>query len=142
MNSRKLPVAFVLFLAVGLASCGTMRRAGKDLGVVVLSPAIALYGGGTDGVAEARNIREGLGGSTFTEVLVLPPAFVYHTLKHVVYAAIHAVDFALFPAYGLAELHPYGPEIEPLDYYTGTIFDEDPDEKSGTDAESGEERRD
>ena len=27
----------------------------------------------------------------------------------------------------MADLHPYGPEIKPLDIYTGTIFDYESD---------------
>ena len=40
---------------------------------------------------------------------------------------------------GAAELHPYGPEIMPLDFYQGTVFDTWAKKgKKGTDAETGE----
>lgn len=141
MNARKLTfLTLVAFLGLSLASCGTARRAGKDLSVSVLSPGIILYGGGVDGFTSAQEVREGLGGGVFTEVLTLPPAFVVHAVKHTFICAAHAVDFVLSPIYGVAELHPYGPEVEPLDYYTGTIFDKEAG-SSGTDAQSGEAAR-
>lgn len=137
MRARQLTILTLFaFLGLTLASCGTARRAGKDAAVTVLSPGIILYGGGVDGFTTAQEVREGLGGGVFTEVLALPPAFVIHAVKHTFIAGAHAVDLLFAPVYGLAELHPYGPEVKPLDYYTGTVFDED--RPAGTDAESGE----
>lgn len=139
MNLRTSCVlAFVAFLVLSLSSCGTVRRAGKDLGVVAVSPALVLYGGFTDGYTTAREVRTGLGGGPIVEVITMIPASIFHTVKHAIYIVFHAVDFVLFPVYGAAELHPYGPEIKPLDYYTGTFFDQEP-KKSATDASSGEE---
>ena len=138
MNPRKSCVlAFVASLALLLTSCGTARRAGKDLGVVAVSPALVLYGGFTDAYTTAKEVRNGLGGGPVVEVITMIPAAVVHTVKHAIYVVFHAVDFVLFPVYGAAELHPYGPEIEPLDYYTGTIFDKET-KRSATDASSGE----
>lgn len=140
MKLRNAPLfAFLALLLAGLSACGTMRRAGKDLGVVVISPILIPYAGGTDTVATSQEVKNGLGGSAATEVLAFIPAFVFHTVKHALYTVIHAVDFCFFPIYGLADLHPYGPEIEPLDYYQNTWFDESKDDKQkGTDAQSGE----
>lgn len=139
MNARKLTIlTLIAFLGLSLTSCGTARRAGKDAAVTLLSPGIILYGGGVDGFTSAQEVREGLGGGVFTEVLTLPPAFAIHAVKHTFIVAAHAVDFVLSPVYGVAELHPYGPEVEPLDYYTGTIFDKEEGGASGTDAQSGE----
>lgn len=138
MNPRKVGiVALFAALCLVLSSCGTARRAGKDLGITVASPFVVLYGGGTDAYTTAREARTGSDSGTMTEVLVMVPAFVWHTFKHAIYCVIHAVDFCVFPVYGLAELHPTGPEIVPLDYYTGTIFDEEP-KSSSTDPSSGE----
>lgn len=136
MNLRKLTIPAIL-LALTLTSCGTARRAGKDLFIAVATPVTMLYGGGTDAVSTAEGVRDGLDGGTPTQVLATIPAFVYHAVKHGVYGVIHAVDFVLFPVYGVADLHPYGPEVEPLDYYTGTWFDERGDD-SGVDSDSGE----
>jgi len=138
LNARKASFFVAVLLSLTLASCGTMRRLGKDLTVTVLSPAIALYGGGTDGYAAAKNVREGFGENAGIEVIALPFTFVYHTIKHALYCGYHAFDALLFPAYGLAELNDFGPEVEPLDIYTGTWFDKASDGASGTDAESGE----
>ncbi len=141
MNLRKSFVAAAVLLALTLSSCGTMRRAGKDLGIVVASPILIPYAGFADGFTDAKNVGEGLGpGATPTyEVLVIPFSTAWGLIKHTFFVALHAVDFVAFPIYGAAELYPYGPEIEPLDYYSGTPFDREPDEKSGTDAETGEQ---
>ncbi len=137
MNLRKPTfLALTAVFALTLASCGTMRRAGKDAGVVLFSPIIIPYGGFTDGFNGAQGVRKGLDGTGATEVLALPFTTTYHLVKHTLWAVIHLVDFVVFPIYGAAELHPNGPEIEPLDSYTGTIFDSN--SAKATDPESGE----
>ena len=129
---------FALFSLLTLASCGTMRRAGKDLFVVAALPILPIYAGTTDAYNDVKETREAFGGGPFTEVASFPFYFVWHWGKHVLYGAAHGVDFLFTPGYGLAELHPYGPEIEPLDFYTGTWFDTQPDGMpTATDAESG-----
>ena len=116
-------------------------QAGKDLGVAVTSPAIILYGGGTDGFNNAQGLREGSGGGPFLEVLAMPVTFLFGAVKHTLYCGIYAVDFLLFPIYGVAELFPDGPDVEPLDYYTGTPFDlpTDGQGRASTDPTSGED---
>ena len=133
---RKSFIASVVLMALVLSSCGTARRAGKDLGIVASFPVLIPYGGFTDGFTTAQEVTEGLDGGAATQIVVMPFTVGYGLLKHAFYTVVHAVDFFVFPVYGAAELHPYGPEIEPLDYYTGTWFDSD--NKAGTDAESGE----
>ena len=141
MNLRKFSTIAIVFLALILASCGTFRRAGKDLVLGVGTPVLMLYGGGTDAAASASEVKGGLGGSAATEFFTTVISFPFQALKHGFYGVIHIGDFFLFPIYGLAELHPYGPDIEPLDYYNGTWFDVDEDaQNSGTDAESGEDK--
>jgi hypothetical protein len=120
-----------------LTSCGTMRRAGKDLMLGVGTPVLMVYGGATDGYTSAQSVRTGLDSGSAVEVLAFPFTFAYHALEHGIYGVVHIVDFFFFPFYGAAEIHPYGPEIKPLDFYQGTWFDKAAD-KSGTDAESGE----
>ena len=143
MNLRKITLASLVFLALALSSCNATRRAGKDGYMLVTSPWWILYGGGTDALATANAGREGVGGSGFTEAIIIPFAFLYHGLKHTVYAFIHGIDLVFYPLYGVADLHPYGPDIEPLDLYTGTWFDK-PEEGSlsSTDAETGEKQPD
>ncbi|MFO1051262.1 MAG: hypothetical protein U1F36_03480 [Planctomycetota bacterium] len=136
MNLRKLTIPAIL-LALSLTSCGTARRAGKDLFITAITPVNMIYGGGTDAVSTAEGVRTGVNGGAPTEVLAMVPAFVYHAVKHGIYGIIHAVDFCLFPVYGAADLHPYGPEIQPLDYYTGTWFDETKGDRK-VDSDSGE----
>jgi hypothetical protein len=114
-----------------------MRRAGKDAFIGVLSLPLIVYGGATDGYASAKAVRTGMESGSAMEVLAFPFTFTYHALKHTLYWGIHVVDFCFTPAYGLAEMHPYGPEIRPLDFYQGTWFDVPT--KSGTDAQSGEQ---
>ena len=138
MNLRKTLIAAVAVLSIPLASCGTTRRAGKDLGIVVTSPILIPYAGFTDGFANAGEVADGLclGASPGYELLSIPFTTLFGLVKHTFLVGIHAIDFFAFPIYGAAELHPYGPEVEPLDYYEGTLFDRD-DTPSGTDAETG-----
>ncbi|MFM1871874.1 MAG: hypothetical protein RL398_1296 [Planctomycetota bacterium] len=131
--NRKALLA-VSLLATTLVSCGTARRAGKDIMLGVGTPVLMLYGGATDGYTTAREVREGMDGSGVIEVVAFPFTFTYNAVKHGVYGLIHLVDLPLCLLYGPAELHPHGPEIEPLDFYQGTMFDK----TSSTDAESGE----
>ncbi len=138
MNARKAIIAVCALLAVSLTSCGTARRAGKDLFIGVASPVLIVYGGATDGYTSARAVRSGLDSGAAMEVVAFPFTFLYHAFTHAIYGAIHVIDLPLCLFYGAAELHPYGPEIKPLDFYQGTIFDTEESAKSGTDAQSGE----
>ena len=137
MNARTALLSLSALLAMTLTSCGTMRRAGKDLMLGVGTPVLMVYGGATDGYTSAQSVRTGLDSGAAVEVLAFPVTFAYHALEHGIYGVVHIVDFFFFPFYGAAEVHPYGPEIKPLDFYQGTWFDKQSD-KSGTDAESGE----
>lgn len=142
MNLRTITTTAIFTLVLVLTSCGTVRRAAKDVFLGVGTPVLMLYGGATDSVATASDVKGGLGGAAATEFVATVVSFPFHAIKHGFYGLIHVGDFFLFPVYGFAELHPYGPEVEPLDYYTGTWFDKDSDgtDDSGTDAESGETR--
>jgi hypothetical protein len=133
--NRKALLA-VSLLATTLTSCGTFRRAGKDLMLGVGTPVLMVYGGATDGYTTAKEVRNGMDGSGVIEVLAFPFTFTYNAVKHGVYGLIHVVDLPLCLFYGAAELHPNGPTIEPLDFYQGTMFDK----QSSTDAESGEKK--
>ncbi|PIE21921.1 MAG: hypothetical protein CSA62_15000 [Planctomycetota bacterium] len=135
---RKMILALLFGASLlSLSSCGTARRAAKDASVVALSPAIILYGAGTDGVVDAQNMQAGLEWGDATQAVFLPFTFLWNGVVHSAKVLVHGVDFLLFPAYGVAELHPAGPEIEPLQIYTGTFFDEDSEEKSVGPDETG-----
>jgi predicted small secreted protein len=138
LNARQALLAVSALLTVSLTSCGTMRRAGKDLFIGIGTPVLMVYGGATDGYGTAKTVRAGLDGGSAVEVVAFPFTFLYHALGHGLYGVIHIIDFPLCLFYGAAELHPSGPEVRPLDFYQGTWFDIDEDVKSGTDAESGE----
>lgn len=136
MNARTALLSLSALLATTLTSCGTLNRAGKDLVLGVGTPVLMVYGGATDGYTSAKSVRTGLDSGAAVEVLAFPFTFAYHAFEHALYGVVHLVDLPLCVLYGAAEIHPYGPEIKPLDFYQGTWFDRD--EKSGTDAESGE----
>jgi hypothetical protein len=136
VNARKL-LSVSALLATTLASCGTVSRACKDLVLGVGTPVLMVYGGATDGATSAQNVRDGLESGGGVEVLAFPFTFFYHAIEHGCYGIVHLIDLPLCLLYGPAELHPYGPEIKPLDIYQGTWFDTWA-EKKGTDAESGE----
>ncbi|MEO6593881.1 MAG: hypothetical protein ABIP94_03915 [Planctomycetota bacterium] len=138
MNARKALIAVSVLSTVALTSCGTVRRAGKDLFLGIGTPVLAIYGGSTDGVVSAKSVRSGLDSGPAVEVLAFPFTFAYHAFEHTIYGIVHLLDFFAFPFYGLAELAPNGPKITPLDFYTGTWFDR-PSDRSGTDAQTGEQ---
>ncbi|MGE3171101.1 MAG: hypothetical protein AB7O97_00660 [Planctomycetota bacterium] len=123
-------------LAATLASCGSLRRAGKDAFIGISSPFLILYGGATDGYGSARTVRQGLDSGSAVEVLAFPFTFFYHAVEHALYCGVHILDLPFTPFYALTELPPDSAEIKPLDFYQGTWFDEP--EMSGTDATSGE----
>ena len=139
MNARQALLSVSALLALPLASCGTLNRAGKDLVLGVGTPVLMIYGGATDGYASAKSVRTGMDSGSAVEVLAFPFTFGYHALEHGLYGIVHLIDFPLCLLYGAAELHPYGPEIKPLDFYDGTWFDKWAEGKKGTDAESGEQ---
>jgi hypothetical protein len=95
-----------------------------------------VYGGATDGHEAAVGVRKGLDSGSMMEVVAFPFTFAYYAFEHGLYGCIHIIDFFFFPFYGLAELHPNGPEIKPLDFYHGTWFDKWAQSDKGTDAES------
>ena len=142
MNARKALLSLSVLAATTLTSCGTLNRAGKDVFIGVCTPLLMVYGGATDGYESAKSVRTGLDSGAAVEVLSFPFTFAYHAFEHFIYGVVHIVDFPLCLFYGAAELHPYGPEIKPLDFYHGTWFDKwaekNDEKKSGTDAESGQ----
>ncbi|HEX5052372.1 MAG TPA: hypothetical protein VFZ65_11400 [Planctomycetota bacterium] len=141
MNARKALIAVSALSTVALTSCGTLRRAGKDVVIGALTPAVAIYGGATDGFASAKSVRNGLESGSVTEVISFPFTFLYHTFEHTIYCVIHIVDLFGCPFYGLAEIAPNGSNVTPLDFYTGTWFDKASDHKvvrGGTDSQTGE----
>ena len=143
MNLRQAALSTFALLTFSLTSCDSFRRAGKDLTVAVLSPGIVLYGAATDAVGTTEQARDALGGGSVMQTVTLPFAFLWRGVIHTLYCGAHAVDFFFLPVYGLADLHPNGPKIRPLDFYQGTWFDKASDEemKSATDMQSGEDVR-
>jgi hypothetical protein len=134
--------ALLAVLALATASCGSLRRAGKDLFVTVASPVLIVYGGATDGYGSAKGVRDGLGSGSAMEVLAFPFTFLYHAVEHTIYCGIHFLDLPFCPFYALAELPPGNVPIKPLDFYQGTWFDMEKDKQgahSSTDATSGEQ---
>lgn len=137
MKARTALLAVSALLTVTMASCGSVRRAGKDVFVGVTSPVLIVYGGATDGYGSAKGVRDGLGSGSAVEVLAFPFTFLYHAIEHTIYCGIHVLDLPFTPFYALAELPPGNVPIQPLDFYQGTWFDSAP-KGSGTDATSGE----
>ena len=139
MTARKALISVFALFVLTFASCGTINRAGKDLMLGVGTPVLMIYGGATDGLTTAQDVREGMGSGAAVQVAAFPFTFFYHALEHGIYGVVHLVDLPLCLFYGAAELHPYGPEVMPLDIYQGTWFDKwATSSKKGTDAESGE----
>jgi hypothetical protein len=148
--NRKGLIAALLTLGILSTSCGSFRRLGKDALITVASVPLILYGGATDGWVTSETVFDNFEQddraaavpfpvvnkpTRILSFIVFPIAFVFEAGKHTYYWARHVFDLFLFPFYGLAELHPYGPEVEPLDIYTGTWFDREDDRR--TDAQTG-----
>jgi hypothetical protein len=140
VNARKALLSVSAILALTLASCGTLNRAGKDLFLGVGTPVLILYGGSVDGWESAKAAREGMDSGGAFEVLAFPFTFLYHGFEHTIYGVAHIIDLPLCLFYGLAEIGGVMPEVKPLDIYTGTVFDKwaGSGQSSGTDAETGE----
>ena len=141
MNVRKALLAAAAALAVSLASCGTVCRLSKDAFVTVTSPGLILYGATTDAYSSSVSVRDGLEAGPVVQVVSFPFTFLYHGFKHFIYCAIHLIDLPLCGIYGMAEVHPSGPEVQPLDFYQGTWPDQwyaNHKGRKGTDPESGE----
>jgi len=140
VNARKALLSFSAVLALTLTSCGTAMRAGKDvlIGNPVSVVALMLYGGTTDGLADARSIREGTGSNGVVEVLAFPLTFAYHAIEHGIWSLAYLVDLPLCAFYWMGELHPS--DVAPLDIYDNTPFDYwyRSFSEGGTDPESGE----
>lgn len=136
LKARTALLAVSALLAVTMASCGSFRRAGKDVFVGVASPILIVYGGATDGYGTAKGVRDGLGSGSAVEVLAFPFTFLFHATEHAIYCAIHVLDLPFTPFYMMAEIPPGNVPIQPLDFYQGTWFDGA--KTSGTDATSGE----
>jgi hypothetical protein len=131
---------FVTVLAavlLALPACGTMKRLGKDAYVTVISPVLIPMAAGSDAYTDSVEVRRGYEGEGFTQVIAFPVLFLWHGIKHTGIVGVHILDILFTPFYGLAEMSNFGPEIEPLDYYENTWFDQEGDGTSGTDAESG-----
>jgi len=148
---RKTLSVSALVAAILLATgCGSMRRLGKDAFVTAVSPALILYGAATDGWDDSHQFwtnyqpdhRERMPVPQVPmvplptthkvpidivnwpmAVMSFPATFIFNAFKHTYYCFRHAVDIFFFPGYLLADIHPAGPPIEPLDLYTGTLFD-------------------
>jgi hypothetical protein len=117
-----------------------------------LSPAVIIYGAATDGWSDAEEFfdnyepdhrarfplpqvpmvpipsthRAPFDPINWTmAVFALPITVTYNAIKHTYYCARHAVDLFYTPVYVLASFHS-GSSVEPLDLYTGTIFDRAP----------------
>ena len=130
----------ILLLSLStLSSCGTVNRFSTDVFVAASSPFLVVYGGSTDAAADVQEMGAALDAGPFTEVVAFPFYFLWHAGKHLVYSAIHLVDAPLCVFYGLAEAHPNGPEIKPMDYYQVPLPWVDKDSAGSTDLESGED---
>ncbi|MHC4514184.1 MAG: hypothetical protein ACYTKC_09265 [Planctomycetota bacterium] len=123
---------------LSLSSCGTAKRFTTDVVVAGASPFLVFYGGSTDAVNDIQEVDEALGAGPFAQVVAFPFYFLWHGTKHLIYGAVHLVDAPLCTFYAFAELHPDGPEIEPLDYYRLPWLDEMVGDTGSTDFESGE----
>ena len=126
-------------LLLSFTSCGATKRFGKDVFITVTSPAVILYGAGTDTMTDVNNIQTGMDASPWVQPFFFPFALTYRLIDHTLSCTFYALDAFAYPFYGMAELNDFGPEIKPLMIYKNTIFDDD-DSAPKKDAETGEEK--
>ncbi len=97
-----------MLLTVG---CGSLKRAGTDLAVVVTSPVNIPLAAGYDSLDWGENTGNP------TSVLLLPPNFVLHGLKHIAYTGAHLVDVFASPLYLLASITERN-DLSPIELYS------------------------
>ena len=132
-------IAALTAVLLSLNSCGTLRRAGKDLYILGASPVLIPMAAASDAYSTSVEVRKGYGGDSWSEVLAFPFMWLWHVTKHTIYVGAHVVDLPVtLVLTSWSELSEYGPEIEPLDYYHIPGFDKELTDKSSTDAESGD----
>lgn len=91
----------LLFVALVLPACSSLKRAGKDLAVVATAPA----------TIPLRGVYDALEWEEYAEfpsapVFLSPVAVPLHLLKHAGYTCIYALDLCFSPIYLLASIDP------------------------------------
>lgn len=114
MKISRLSRALLGAAALGLfCGCQSLKRAGKDVVVVVTSPVTVVLGGVHDALDWGKSTKDAF-------PMVLAPFTVPgHMLKHVAYTVCYAGDLVLSPFYLLASIGR-SPGLDPIELYSLT----------------------
>ena len=110
---RPRSVLFAL-LAVSLlvtTGCGSLKRTGTDIAVVVTSPLNVPLSAAQDSLEWEEHT------SSAAPVLLFPFNFVLHGVKHIAYTGVYFGDLFLAPLYLPASITPQR-DLDPIDLYS------------------------
>lgn len=110
-TSLKALAALAAAACLSLPGCGSLKRVGTDLAVVVTSPVTVPLSAVYD------SLDWGSGTKDATPVLLAPLNIPLHMMKHIAYTLVYAADACVSPLYLLASISP-GNDLEPIDLYS------------------------
>ena len=111
---KKSVMAFAALAAAAglcLPGCGSLKRWGTDLAVVVTSPVTVPI------AAVHDSLDWGDETSGVTPILLAPINIPMHAIKHVAYTFVYWADAWLMPLYVLGSIGPDN-DLEPIDIYS------------------------
>lgn len=110
-NSVKALAALAAAAFLVLPGCGSLRRVGTDLAVVVTCPVTIPLSAVYDSLDWGKETPGP------TAVLLMPLNIPLHAIKHVAYTVVYAADACVSPLYLLASITPRN-DLEPITIYT------------------------
>ncbi len=110
-TNLKALAALAAAACLSLPGCGSLKRVGTDLAVVVTSPVTVPLSAVYD------SLDWGEGTKDATPVLLAPLNIPLHMLKHIAYTVVYAADACVSPLYLLASISPSN-DLQPIDLYT------------------------
>lgn len=110
-KSLKAFAALAAVACLSLPGCGSLKRVGTDLAVVVTSPVTIPLAAVYDSLDWGNDTPDA------TPVLLAPLNIPLHALKHLAYTVVHVADACVSPFYLLASISP-GNDLQPLDLYS------------------------
>ena len=114
MKIRRVSRVLLGAAAIGLTfGCASLKRAGKDVVIVVSSPITIVTGGVYDALDWGKSTKD-----AFPMVLA-PITIPGHMLKHTAYTLVYAGDLLFSPLYLLASIFRR-PGLEKIELYSLT----------------------
>ncbi len=116
MKSLKALAALAAAACLSLPGCGSLKRVGTDLAVVVTSPITIPLSAVHDSLNWGADTKDA------TPMLLAPLNIPLHALKHAAYTIVYAADAIVSPLYliaGIPDLFTGGDkhDLAPIDLY-------------------------